>query len=285
MMNYGGVLALLIAAALKATNVLGWRTAIAYFFLSVALEYAIGVKNVPQMLVVYTSLSFAAYIIIGVLRHRIDCTRKQQKSFAINLSITSALFVFLLGYLFTLLSVDQNTAFIITIASYFAVGLRQLQRHSSTIKAALLLSIAHAIIFSGGKMLIIPAYNVVAYIIITILLSEIRAAFSIAYTPKELREGMMLAESIEHDGEKYIFGTQPYPSIISILRYVTGGTHRKRRTVASVFTTLKSHHIAELTQVAKIHNKKTFLVQKKIDMSPFIFLGAIMMYLIKTYAN
>lgn len=266
------------------TRVFSWRTAFAYFSLSLLLAISNPLTNMPERLLLYTAISFAAYLAYGIAKHRIESAINKKNSSAVprgevKLSLSTLLAVFSIGYLSSVIGGGPYISFLFTLVLFFGTGLYG-YKNSWIWKIVFLLALLHSAIFFGGKNILNPLYFVVLYVITIRLFFEAKDAFSFACIPAELKPGMIPAETIVWNGKEYVFGNYPFPSLFGLLRYLTIDKLQRKIVVASFFIPLKKENIAEVRRIAKTHKRKIILVQKRIDFLPFLILGAIMVYLI-----
>lgn len=270
--------AVLFAAILKAANAFKWRDSIAYVMLSVFMITGYDAQDSPEKILLYSFEIFAVYVAAGIIRHRISRAKTREASrWNMSFSLNSLMLMFSIGYFFSLLKINQYLSFLATMAFYFIFrNTKYKKEFTSMWKAIFFFTIAHSFLFYGGMTLAYPAYYVVLYIAINYIFSAVRDAFSYACALDELKEGMIPAESVVYDGEKYIFGSNPFPSVLGLVRYVAGDAVLNRRIVASYFRPLKKENINEIKRLSKERGLNAFLVQRQVDFLPFIVLGGIL---------
>lgn len=273
----------ILAIIFRATKIFMWRTTIAYLSISAILALIKPNTFAPEQLLLYTFGIFAAYVIYGIIKHRVWCaTNKKSVSAvprrALTVSFGTLTAMYAIVYFFRILGANEYISFFAMLAIFFILGTTSNKKRDVLGFVGVLIAMVHSIIFFGGKNFLSPIYSLAAYIIILRFLIEARDAFSTAYLPKYLKEGMIPAETIIWDGKRYSFGMDPFPSSFGILRYVAGNEFKKRRIVTSFFKPLNKETISELQKVSKTNKKNIFLIQKKIDFLPFLIIGAIAAY-------
>ncbi len=282
--------AVLLVIIFKITKVFGWRHLLTYMALSTILVIIAPSKLMPERLLLYTTGAFAAYVGYGILRHRIKCTVTKRKVSAvprkqISFTLTSALSIYSMGYFFLILSKNEIFSFILTVVLFFALSTnsnRYKDRYKTVWYVLFFAAITHSWLFFGGKNILTPLKNIIASGFTFLIFLEAKNAFSDAYLPDFLKSGMLPAESIIWDGKKYVFENDPMPSLFALLRHcgIEKLWHKEKRIVASFFVPLNKENILEIKKISKEHNRKLFLVQKRIDFVPFIVFGAVVTYLI-----
>lgn len=276
----------LLALIVYVTKVFKWRHLLAYFSLSTALILLTHKKNMPELLLLYLFMAFATYVFYGILAHRIKSTINKKSISAVprnavKLRVSSLLSIFTIGYFFKLLGTNEYLSFFATIILFFIFSMHHSENKKASLywNAGFVFSLLHSAIFFGGKNLLQPAYYTFLYTLAVYVFFAAKDAFSFACIPEELKEGMIPAESIFHDGKKYVFGSMPFPTTFGLVRYVAGDILLKRRVIASFFAPLTKKNILEIRKIAKEHKRQVFLVQKEIDFLPFVVLGAIAAFL------
>ncbi len=271
----------LLVVLLKITKVFGWKHLIMYLSLSALLAFLVPGKMMPERLLLYSAGAFAAYIIYGIIRHRIKCALTKKPVNAVpkqrvSFTLASALSIYSMGYFFRIISKNEIVSFILTIALFFAFGTNN-NRYKAAWYLLFLAAITHSWLFFGGKNLLTPVHYIIVYLFTFLIFLEAKNAFSNAYPPKMLKAGMLPAESVMWDGKTYFFGNDPMPSLFALFRHIINEKMKggEKRIVASFFVPLSKENISEIKKISKKHNRQLFLVQKRIDFLPFLVLGAI----------
>lgn len=264
----------LSAIFFRSLNIFGMRAAIAYVLLSSALIIAKPEAKVPEKFILYAATVFIAYIAAETIRRRLNGNKTITKNTGTN--ATNIFFpIFSIAYMIGAAGIGKATTFAVTWAVFIIISTKKYNGARIWFAVAVL-SFLHAIVY--GRSILYPALYGASYIFVIRFFGAARDAFSIAYKPGELREGMTPAETIVFDGKKYIFTTSPFPSLIGLFRYGTDNIIFKRRVVASLFSPLKKENIHEIIIAARKYKKPVIFVQKKADFLPFLVLGAIITY-------